>query len=182
MQPVQSQEQVSAVSPGQRQQPAQQGGGQGGAYPDKPQEAFKFANNIMEELWRDGENSKWIKKLTSMPSNMPIEQGIGVIAGQLVGEMLGQLRSSGRRPTMKLALGAVQTVVSELVEVGNASGMEIPEGVEEPATAVATKIIDDTTNGAKEAQGKMSQGGGQQQQPTGQQQQGAAVQPQGVIQ
>ena len=149
MQPQQQPgQQPQSPGPGQQQQgqPQQE---KSGPYPSTPEEAVRFANNIMEEIYRGGAEGPNIEAIMNLPEDMPPEKGIGMIAGKIVGDMIGQLRATNKRPAMKIALGAIRKTVDELIEIAQAAGKEgITPEMAEPAIAVATQLIDEMSGGA----------------------------------
>jgi len=178
-QPQPGQPQPGQPQPGQPQpgqpQPGQPDNG-GEIYPANPKEAIIFANNIMDSIYRGGAESPVVNQITSMPQEVPPEKGIGMIAGKIVGDMLIQLRGTGRKPAMKIVMGAIDKTISELIEIGETAGVPgISAEIKEPSMAIATNMIDSASKNEGQP-GQQQPGQPQPGQPGPGQQQEAPIQ------
>jgi len=118
--PQQQDQQSPPMSPAEQQPAEQQGQQQEGGgnsknpFPESEAEALKFSNDILQVIHDERTHGNIVKQLDDVDDSAK-GQGVGVIAAHIVGNRVADVRGqTGRKIEMRLVVGALQAVVSEL--------------------------------------------------------------------
>lgn len=175
--------QLPGVQQAQPQQGSQQGSQQGTqqekpSFPATQEEEKKFSNDILEVLVNEKIYNNTVSQLEQLKEG-DRGQGVGMIAGQLVGNRLADVRGqTGRKLKMRVAIDATKATIRGIAGIARENQLfEMKK--EEMQTALKTSV--EMLDGAS-SNGKTQQGQQQPQQAQPQQQPQARQQmPQGVI-
>ena len=121
-------------------------------FPANRAEAMKFRNDVMQVLYDERTHGGIVEQLQAV-GNKDIGQSLGMIAGNIVGNRVGDVRAqTGRSIEMKLVAGAVKAVVMELAEIAEDNGLfKTPPEEQKEAFQVAIQLLDEL---AKNSQGQ----------------------------
>lgn len=157
-QAVEEAQPVAPAQPqGQAQQPQGQGqpaqGGQQEPFPADKAEALQFSNDILQILVDPQVHTNNIKGLSQIEEAHKVE-GIALMASNLVGDRVTDVKAQTGRPIeMRLAIGAIRSVVDEFAETAEGEGffsMSVPE--KQQSIQRAAETLDNMT-GAQNNEG-----------------------------
>lgn len=131
-----------------------QGQEQGKPFPATPAEAKKFSNDVLQVLYDERTHPRIVKQiegLADLPQDV-LGQGVGMIAAQLVGTRIADVRGQTGRPIeMRTALGALKAVIGEVSELAEDYGVaKVPPQAKAEAMDVGVEILDKTSQGGAE--------------------------------
>ena len=91
-------------------------------FPATKAEALQFSNDLLQVLYDERTHGNIVKQLSEVPQES-IGHGVGVIAGNIVGNRVADVRGqTGRKLEMKLVVDAVKAVITELSEIAEGEG------------------------------------------------------------
>lgn len=107
----------AAAAQGQ-QQAAQRPGGQKKPFPADRSEALQFSNDLLQVMYDDRTHAGIVKQLSDVDEQTGIGNGVGLIAGNIVGNRVSDVRGqTGRKIEMKLVVDGTKAVITELGEI-----------------------------------------------------------------
>jgi len=143
-QPVQQQPNQEQPQQAQEQQP----GGKG-PFPSSRGEALQFANDMFQVIYSEKIYPNILKQLDDV-STVNIGNGVGLIAGHLVGNRVADVRGqTGRQIERRLLIdksgdGAIFAVIGELAEIAERNQFfKMTDAHKKQALATSLKILDD---------------------------------------
>ncbi len=146
--PAMGQEQQAQPQEAPQQAQPEQSGDK--PFPSSQAEAMQFSNDILQTLYDDKTHENIIKQLSSVGENEKTHS-VGMIAANTVGDRVTDVKAQTGRPIeMELAVGAVERVVSELVEMAAGNGMFKMTPEEEQASVKASLDILDGIEGGQQ--------------------------------
>jgi len=94
----------------------------GKPFPATKVEALQFSNDLLQVLYDERTHGNIVQQLSEVPQES-IGHGVGVIAGNIVGNRIADVRGQTRRKLeMKLVVDAVKAVITELGEIAAGEG------------------------------------------------------------
>jgi hypothetical protein len=97
-----------------------------GVFPSGPDEERKLSNDLLQVLYDERINANIISQIESIPDQVPLGHGLGIIAAQLLGNRFGDVfAQTGRQIDVSTAARATQAVVGEIVGLAAIAGREI---------------------------------------------------------
>ena len=105
-----------------RQQPVPQQGKK--PFPATKAEALQFSNDILQVIYDERTHGGIVKQLSDVDEQAGIGNGVGIIAGNLVGNRVADVRGqTGRKLEMKLVVDGTKAVITELGEIADGEGL-----------------------------------------------------------
>ena len=136
-----------------RQQPVPQQGKK--PFPATKAEALQFSNDILQVIYDERTHGGIVKQLSDVDEQAGIGNGVGIIAGNLVGNRVADVRGqTGRKLEMKLVVDGTKAVITELGEIADGEGL-FTMSPEDRKQALITSInILDQMGSKKQPQGQ----------------------------
>lgn len=105
-------------------QQAQQAGQKKPPFPANKAEAMQFSNDILQVIYDERTHAGIVKQLSEVDEQTGIGTGVGLIAGNLVGNRVADVRGqTGRQLEMKLVVDGTKAVITELGEIADGEGL-----------------------------------------------------------
>ena len=153
--------------PTQSRAPQQASGGKK-PFPATKAEALQFSNDLLQVLYDERTYPNIVKQLSDVPAES-IGNGVGMVAGNLVGNRIADVRGqTGRQIEMKLVVDAIKAVITELGEIAAGEGF-FELNPEDRTVAFKTVVQMLDKMGTRSARGGPPQQPGQAGPPQGQQ-------------
>lgn len=125
-------------------QPGQMAQPQPGVFPASPDEERKLSNDLLQVLYDERINANIMRQIESIPDQVPLGRGLGMIAAQVLGNRFGDVvAQTGRQIDVGTAARATQAVVGEIVGLAAIAGREIAPETAQEALRTAIDTLDD---------------------------------------
>ena len=137
--------------------------GQKKPFPADKSEAMQFSNDILQVIYDDRTHDGIVEQLSQVDEQAGIGNGVGIIAGNLVGNRVADVRGqTGRKIEMKLVVDATKAVITELGEIAEGEGFfEMAPADRKQAFVVTVNTLDKMgSRSARQGQGQPMQQGG----------------------
>jgi hypothetical protein len=124
-------------------------------FPATKAEALQFSNDILQVIYDERTHGGIVKQLSDVDEQAGIGNGVGIIAGNLVGNRVADVRGqTGRKLEMKLVVDGTKAVITELGEIADGEGL-FTMSPEDRKQALITSInILDQMGSKKQPQGQ----------------------------
>ena len=155
--------QQGRATPQQAKQPT--GPSQKQPFPADKAEAMQFSNDILQVIYDERTHDNIVQQLSQVDEQAGIGKGVGLIAGNLVGNRVADVRGqTGRKIEMKLVVDGVKAVITELGEIAEGEGFFTMQAADRKDALVASVGMLDQM-GARKAGGQPTQAAPPQQPP-----------------
>lgn len=122
-------------------------------FPATKGEAMQFANDLLQILYDERTHANIVQQLDDVKA-VSIGQGVGLIAGHLVGNRVADVRAQTKRQIeMRLIADALRAVVRELGEIAAGEGFfEMTGDDQKVAVRTAARMLDKLKDNARRPQ------------------------------
>ena len=130
-------------------------------FPATKAEALQFSNDLLQVLYDERTHRNIVKQLSEVPQEST-GHGVGVVAGNIVGNRIADVRGQTRRKIeMKLVVDAIKAVITELGEIAAGEGFfELSPADRKTAFLTVVQMLDKMGTRAKRQQAPPTGQGG----------------------